>query len=75
VKGDWRGWNFKMVDTQGRELGAITKKRAGIGRELFTTADQYAILLSDSAISNTGLSTLLLATGLAVDLVDKENSN
>ena len=75
VKGDWKGWNFKMVDTQGRELGVITKKWAGIGKELFTTADQYAISLSETATSNTGLSTLLLAAGLAVDLVYKENSN
>ncbi len=74
VKGDWKGWNFKMVDTQGRELGVITKKWAGIGKELFTTADQYAISLSEAAAANRGLSTLLLAAGLAVDLVFKENA-
>ena len=75
VKGDWKGWNFKMLDTQGRELGVITKKWAGIGKELFTTADQYALSLSEAAGSNRGLCTLLLAAGLAVDLVFKESSN
>jgi uncharacterized protein YxjI len=74
VKGDWKGWNFKMVDASGRELGTITKKWAGIGRELFTSADNYIIALDDSLQQNPAIVALLLAAGLAIDVVFKERN-
>ena len=74
MKGDWKGWNFKMVDSGGRELGTITKKWAGIGRELFTSADNYIIALNDSLQQNPAVIALLLAAGLAIDVVFKERN-
>lgn len=68
VKGDWKGWNFQLLDNAGRELGVITKKWAGIGKELFTNADNYIVSITDPAV-NTGL---MLAAGLAIDIVFKE---
>lgn len=71
VKGDWKGWNFRFLDTANNEIGSITKKWAGIGKELFTSADNYIITLKqDSTPAN---AVLLLAAGLAVDTVYKEN--
>lgn len=75
VKGDWKGWNFKLLDANGLELGIITKKWAGLGRELFTNADQYVISMSDSAPSAPDRAALLLAAALAVDLVFKEDQS
>ncbi len=75
VKGDWKGWNFKLLDANGLELGIITKKWAGLGRELFTNADQYVISMSDSAPSVPDRAALLLAAALAVDLVFKEDQS
>lgn len=75
VKGDWKGWNFKLLDANGLEIGIITKKWAGLGRELFTNADQYVISMSDSAPSGSDRSALLLAAALAVDLVFKESQS
>jgi len=49
VKGDWKGWNFTISGAAGDELGTVTKKWAGLGKELFTSADTYVIALSDSA--------------------------
>lgn len=72
VKGDWKGWNFKMLDERGRELGVVTKKWAGAGRELFTSADNYMIALTGASTSNADQAPLLLAAGLAVDIVYKE---
>jgi uncharacterized protein YxjI len=72
VKGDWKGWNFQLLDAQGNQLGVITKKWAGIGRELFTSADNYMIALNDAADTNAGNAVLLLAAGLAIDVVFKE---
>lgn len=72
VKGDWKGWNFKMIDGRGQELGVVTKKWAGIGKELFTTADNYMISLDDRATASPDQAPLLLAAGLAIDIVFKE---
>ena len=72
VKGDWKGWNFKLVANDGRELGTVTKKWAGIAKELFTSADNYVIHLADGAAQNPGTAGLLLASGLAIDVVFKE---
>ena len=70
VKGDWKGWNFRFLDENKNEVGTITKKWAGIGKELFTSADNYMISLNDSA-QQTDVA-LLLAAGLAIDTVLKE---
>jgi len=75
VKGDWKGWNFRFLGEMGEELGVVTKKWAGAAKELFTSADNYVIALSDSAGRAAGgpaLSALLLAAGLAIDIVFKE---
>lgn len=72
VKGDWKGWNFKLLSASGLELGTVTKKWAGLGKELFTSADNYIVSLSDDVSSNPALATLLLAAGLAIDTVFKE---
>lgn len=70
VKGDWKGWNFRFLDIREQEVGTITKKWAGIGKELFTSADNYIISLTQE--SDPAKVRLLLAAGLAVDTVYKE---
>ena len=72
VKGDWKGWNFKFLTKTGREIGTVTKKWAGLGKELFTSADNYIISLSDLNGTSPAASALLLAAGLAIDVVFKE---
>jgi uncharacterized protein YxjI len=68
VKGDWKGWNFKLLDLSGRELGTVTKKWGGLGRELFTSADNYMVEVTGDLSGNA----LLLAASLAIDMVFKE---
>jgi len=70
VKGDWKGWNFRFLDKGEQEIGSITKKWAGVGKELFTTADNYIISLKGAPSRERNA--LLLAAGLAVDTVFKE---
>lgn len=72
VKGDWKGWNFRFVTTNGFEVGKVTKKWAGLGKEFFTSADNYMIALDETAQLPPGMSALLLAAGLAIDIVFKE---
>jgi len=72
VKGDWKGWNFRFLDKCGNEMGTITKKWAGIGKELFTSADNYIIKLNHESAPAKAI--LLLAAGLAVDTIYKEKN-
>lgn len=70
VNGDLIGWNFAFV-TGGRQVGTITKKWAGIGKEWFTNADTYAVAIETERPSRT-LAALILASGIAIDTVFKE---
>ena len=72
VKGDWKGWNFKLLDISGNEIGVVTKKWAGIGKELFTSADNYMISLAPAGGGMRNRAALMLAAGLAIDTVFKE---
>ena len=72
VKGDWKGWNFKLLDVSGAELGTITKKWAGIGKEMFTSADNYMISINEKNGADKGVKALLLAAGIAIDTIYKE---
>jgi uncharacterized protein YxjI len=73
VKGNWKGWDFKFVSKEGRQIGTVTKKWAGLGKELFTSADNYIIALTDLSGANPDAAALLLAAGLAIDVVYKED--
>ena len=75
VKGDWKGWNFQLLGSAGEELGRVTKKWSGLGKELFTTADTYVITISDAAAGRREIAQLLLAAGLAIDTVFKEKDD
>lgn len=66
VKGDWKGWNFTLLSTSGKELGTVTKKWPGLAKEILTSADNYVVAFSPSIPSNAGLATLLLAASLAI---------
>jgi uncharacterized protein YxjI len=73
VKGNWKGWDFKFLNKGGREIGSVTKKWAGLGKELFTSADNYIISLSDMSGASPEIGALLLAAGLSIDIVFKES--
>ena len=69
IKGNWKGWTFKFLAGE-KELGVITKKWAGLGKEMFTSADNYIIDITEDV--NPAITTLFLAGGLAIDTVFKE---
>ena len=73
IKGDWKGWNFKFLRNDGTEIGTVTKKWAGLAKELFTSADNYIINLAPGQAS--GAMLLLLAAGIAIDAVFKEHKS
>lgn len=71
LAGKWTGWNFKF--TRGaQELAHVTKKWAGLGKELFTSADNYVLEISDKVEPGAPLRKLILASVLCIDMVLKE---
>ena len=71
LKGKWTGWNFKFT-FDGKELASVSKKWAGVGKELFTSADNYILEISDEVPAGAPLRKLILASVLCIDMVLKE---
>lgn len=72
VKGDWKGWNFTFRAQDGKELGSVTRKWGGLAKEIFTSADTYAVTIADHVKDTKVAKVLLLAAALAIDTVFKE---
>jgi len=71
LKGKWTGWDFKFLQGE-KELAQVTKKWAGLGKELFTTADNYVLAISPSVPADSSVRTLILAAVMCIDMVLKE---
>ena len=71
LKGSWVGWDFRF-ESGGREIARVTKKWAGIGKELFTSADNYVLEISPTVATGDPVRPLILAAVLCIDLVLKE---
>lgn len=69
---NWRAWDFAIVDASEREIGRITKKWAGFGKELFTTADNYVFEVGDESVAP-ALRKLMLAAACAIDTALKQD--
>jgi uncharacterized protein YxjI len=69
---NWRAWDFHIADSSGAEIGRITKKWAGVGKELFTTADNYMVEISPSATGP--LRSLAFAAAAGVDTALKQDA-
>jgi uncharacterized protein YxjI len=72
LKGKWTSWEFQFLSPDGTELGRVTKKWAGLGKELFTSADNYVLQISDSVPPGNPVRLLIMAAVFCVDLVLKE---
>lgn len=71
LAGKWSGWDFRF-QSDGQELARVTKKWNGLGKELFTSADNYVLEISDEVPASSPLRALILAAVLTIDLVLKE---
>ncbi|MFC1820527.1 phospholipid scramblase-related protein, partial [Thermodesulfobacteriota bacterium] len=65
------GWDFKFM-ADGTEFAHVTKKWAGIGKELFTSADNYVLEISEAVPENDVVRQLILAAVMCIDMVLKE---
>jgi uncharacterized protein YxjI len=72
LKGKWTGWDFRFVAPGGLELAHVSKKWSGLGKELFTTADNYILQISDEVPPDNAVRQLILAAVMCIDMVLKE---
>lgn len=71
LKGKWTGWDFKFLNGD-KELAHVSKQWKGIGRELFTSADNYVLEISPQVTENDKARLLILAAVMCIDMVLKE---
>ena len=71
LQGKWTGWDFKFM-AGATEFAHITKEWGGIGKELFTSADNYALEISDTVPGDHVARQLILAAVMCIDMVLKE---
>lgn len=69
--GKWTGWDFRFKAGD-RELAHVSKKWAGIGKEFFTSADNYMLEIAESVPPDSSLRQLILAAVMCIDMVLKE---
>jgi uncharacterized protein YxjI len=72
LKGRWTSWDFKFVANDGKEFATVTKKWSGIGKELFTSADNYILQVNPEVPADHPLRMLIMAAVMCIDLVLKE---
>jgi len=71
LRGKWTSWEFSF-QREGLEFARVSKKWAGMGKELFTTADNYVLQINDDVPANHPIRTLVMAAVMCIDLVLKE---
>jgi uncharacterized protein YxjI len=71
VEGKWTGWDFKFTRNN-QEIAIVTKKWAGLGKELFTTADNYILEIKENVAPEDTIRQFIMAAVLCIDMVLKE---
>jgi uncharacterized protein YxjI len=71
LQGKWTGWDFKFTKDN-TELGFVNKKWAGIGKEFFTSADNYVLSISENVPKDAVERQLIFAAVMVIDMVLKE---
>lgn len=71
LKGKWTSWDFKFVKEE-IEFAHVSKKWAGIGKELFTSADNYMLEIDEKVPHDNSIRILIMAAVMCIDMVLKE---
>lgn len=71
LKGNWKNWNYKF-SREDIELANVSKKWMGLGKELFTTADNYMLQINDNVAQNDPVRRLIIAAVMCIDMVFHE---
>jgi len=71
LKGKWTAWDFRFVK-ENIEFASVSKKWSGLGKELFTSADNYMLEISKDVVPDNPIRLLILAAVMCIDMVLKE---
>ncbi len=71
LQGKWTGWDFKFSH-ENKQLAQVSKKWAGMGKELFTSADNYVLQIEETIAPESPLRQLILGAVMCIDMVLKE---
>jgi uncharacterized protein YxjI len=71
LRGKWTGWDFTF-ERDGVQFAHVTRKWSGLGKELFTSADNYVLQISDSVPADNPLRILIMGAVFCIDMVLKE---
>ncbi len=68
LKGKWTSWEFKFIKDN-LEFATITKKWAGLGKELFTSADNYMLEIHKDVPADHPMRILIFGAVMCIDMV------
>ncbi len=71
LKGKWSMWDFSFVKDD-VVLASVSKKWAGLGKELFTSADNYILTIDENVANDDPIRLLVLGAVMCIDMVLKE---
>ena len=71
LKGKWTSWDFKFMKGD-QEYAHVSKKWAGLGKELFTSADNYVLNIDHKVAEDDPIRILILGAVMCIDMVLKE---
>jgi len=71
LQGKWASWNYRFLQGD-TELASVSKKWAGLGKELFTSADNYMLSISSEIDAEDPIRLLIVAAVMCFDMVLKE---
>jgi uncharacterized protein YxjI len=71
LQGRWTSWDFKFIKDN-VEFAHVSKQWAGLGKEMFTSADNYMLQINDKVPADHPLRVLILGAVMCIDMVLKE---
>ncbi|WP_210514461.1 phospholipid scramblase-related protein [Hymenobacter terricola] len=71
VQGKLTSFDYKFLRS-GEQIALVTKKWMGLGRELFTSADNYVISIEPTVAAQDGIRPMIVAAALCIDMVFAE---
>jgi uncharacterized protein YxjI len=72
LQGKWTSWSFEFRDGEGAVMAKVAKKWSGLGKELFTSADNYMLQIDEQVPVGHPARYLILGAVLCIDMVLKE---
>ncbi|MBF9235950.1 RNAase [Hymenobacter sp. BT683] len=71
VEGKVTSFNYKFL-RDGEQIALVTKKWMGLGKELFTSADNYVINIEPTVAATDAIRSMIVAAALCIDMVFAE---